>query len=112
MKEEILKQLGSCIRDLRKERGLSQEQLSEIAGFHYTYLGAIERAEKNISILNLEKIANALQVNVHDLFAYERHNNQVNGKSKDIDQLLKLLLRLNSNEVRKARNILIEMFDE
>jgi transcriptional regulator with XRE-family HTH domain len=50
------------VRRLRKARGLSQEELAEAAGVHRTYIGMIERCEKNVTIYNIERIALALQV--------------------------------------------------
>ncbi|HAC42219.1 MAG TPA: transcriptional regulator [Paraprevotella xylaniphila] len=67
-KENILIQFGQKVQRLRNEKGLSQEQLAEIAHVHRTYIGMIERAEKNITLLNIEKIAKALKVNIKDLF--------------------------------------------
>ena len=61
--------VGEKIRALRKERGLSQEELGEKANLHHTYVGAIERGEKNASIDTLDKIADALGVVIVDLFA-------------------------------------------
>jgi transcriptional regulator with XRE-family HTH domain len=52
--------LGKKIRKERLTRGLSQERLGELAELHRTYIGMIERAEKNITIINLRKIAEAL----------------------------------------------------
>lgn len=50
------------VRRLRKEQGLSQEELAEAAGVHRTYVGMIERGEKNVTIYNIERIAIALGV--------------------------------------------------
>lgn len=67
-KEPILLQFGKQVQELRKARNLSQEQLAELAGVHRTYIGMIERAEKNITLCNIERIAKALEVNIKDLF--------------------------------------------
>lgn len=67
-KEPILLLFGKQVQELRKARNLSQEQLAELAGVHRTYIGMIERAEKNITLCNIEKIAKALEVNIKDLF--------------------------------------------
>lgn len=67
-KEPILQRFGKCVQDRRKSLGLSQEQLADLAGVHRTYIGMIERAEKNITLLNIEKIAKALNVPISSLF--------------------------------------------
>ena len=59
---------GKRVRELRLEKGLSQEEFSYKADVHRTYIGMIERAEKNISLVNIEKIAKALGINIKDLF--------------------------------------------
>ncbi len=55
------------LRKTRLAKGLSQERLAEIAGLHRTYIGSVERAERNISIDNMERLANALGVTVNFL---------------------------------------------
>ncbi len=62
--------LGYRIRSLRKSSGLSQEQLGELANLHNTYIGAIERGERNPSLKSLERIAEALKIKVGDLFKF------------------------------------------
>jgi transcriptional regulator with XRE-family HTH domain len=66
-KKNILVSFGERVRELRLEQKLSQEELAERAGLHRTYIGMIERAEKNITLTNIEKIANALGVAIKDL---------------------------------------------
>jgi transcriptional regulator with XRE-family HTH domain len=67
-KRKILISFGDKVRELRKEKGLSQEELSYKADLHRTYIGMIERAEKNITLTNIEKIAKALEVDIKKLF--------------------------------------------
>lgn len=63
----ILDTFARNLQELRRMRGLSQEQLAAKAGVHRTYIGMIERSEKNITLLNMEKIAKALNVDITDL---------------------------------------------
>ena len=58
---------GANVRKKRLELGLSQEALAEIAGVHRTYIGMLERTEKNVTIYNIEKLANALAVEAFEL---------------------------------------------
>lgn len=64
---EILKNFGERVRHLRKLKDISQEELAHRADLHRTYIGMIERAEKNITLLNIEKIAVALDVSLSEL---------------------------------------------
>lgn len=65
---DIKKQFGDQVRELRTEKKLSQEALANKCKLHRTYIGNVERGEKNISLENIEKIAKALEVKVIDLF--------------------------------------------
>lgn len=67
-KVNILVNFGERVRNLRKIQGLSQEELAFKADLHRTYIGMIERAEKNITLVNIEKISNALNVGIKELF--------------------------------------------
>jgi|TARA_B110000908_G_C9929302_1_gene303170 transcriptional regulator with XRE-family HTH domain len=66
-KQNILIIFGKRVRELRKRKDLSQEELAFKADLHRTYIGMIERAEKNITLVNIEKIALALEVNIKEL---------------------------------------------
>ena len=67
MKKAILVKFGKKVREERLKQGLSQEALAAKAGVHRTYIGMIERAEKNITLLNIEKIAKALNITSNNL---------------------------------------------
>ncbi|MGH9856515.1 MAG: helix-turn-helix domain-containing protein [Acidobacteriota bacterium] len=67
MKREVLIKFGQKVRAERAKLGLSQEELASKAGVHRTYIGMIERAEKNITLENIEKIAKALGIKIRDL---------------------------------------------
>lgn len=61
-KQKILVDLGETIRTLRLEKGVSQEALAHMAGVDRSHMGKIERGERNVSLLNIERIASALDV--------------------------------------------------
>lgn len=63
----IKKNLGARVREIRKSKGLSQETLALICELDRTYVGSVERGERNISIVNLYKIARALAVSPREL---------------------------------------------
>ena len=63
----ILSRLGQAIRKHRQAKGWSQEELAFQAELDRTYIGSVERGERNIAVLNLVKIAVALETDVHEL---------------------------------------------
>jgi transcriptional regulator with XRE-family HTH domain len=68
MTDNVLRRLGIRIRTLREQANISQETLGHLARLHRTYVGAIERGERNPSVLSLKKIADALKVTIGNLF--------------------------------------------
>jgi transcriptional regulator with XRE-family HTH domain len=68
MSKTTLEKFGEKVREERHKLGLSQEELASRAGVHRTYIGMIERAEKNITLENIEKIAKALKISIADFF--------------------------------------------
>lgn len=64
----LLKEFGLKVQQRRKELGISQEELAYRAGFHRTYVGMIERAERNITLSNIKRLADALGVELKELF--------------------------------------------
>ena len=66
-REATLQRLGANLRELRKGNGLSQERLASIAGLDRTYVGGIERGERNVGIVNIAQLASALNVSASAL---------------------------------------------
>lgn len=117
----ITKIIGQRIRSYRTAKHLSQEKLSELAGCHPTYIGQIERAEKNVSLESIEKIATALNIPLSKLFeklggeetatrsipleCYEL----IVAKSKaEQEQILRILIEIDKYK-NKQRNIAINI---
>ena len=67
----ITQNIGSRIKELRGNRGISQESLAHLAGLDRTYINSVENGKRNIGIENIEKIAKALDVSVRDFFDTE-----------------------------------------
>lgn len=103
---EVLKLVGARIRALRKERGYSQESLGEKGGFHFSYIGQIERGEKNVSLVNLAKIAESLDVNLIQLFAYIEEEFEVTEDEKQIKEIVHLLRDSSPDNIRVAKNVI------
>ena len=68
MKQEVLIKFGKKVRAERDKLRFSQEELASRAGVHRTYIGMIERAEKNITLENIEKVTKALNLKLSDFF--------------------------------------------
>jgi transcriptional regulator with XRE-family HTH domain len=80
--EDIKKLVGEQIRRLRKYKGFSQEELGARAELHYTYVGAVERGEKNCSIESLNKIAQGLDINIGELFSFNAEKDEAKIKKE------------------------------
>lgn len=67
MKDRALVKLGEKVRELRDRKGISQEELAHLAGLDRTYVGGVERGERNPTILSSLKVSGALGVSLSDL---------------------------------------------
>ncbi len=70
-KDEYLIQFGKYLRTLRKEKALTQLDLADKGGFDRNYIGMLERGERNPSLLNLKRLANALEISLYQLMKFE-----------------------------------------
>ena len=66
--QDIIAVFGQRVRMLRKARELSQETFADLAGLHRSYMGGVERGERNVSLVNIKKLADALEISVDKLF--------------------------------------------
>jgi len=104
---KITKSIGKRIRNYRTQLGLSQEKLAELSGCHPTYIGQIERGEKNATIESIEKISLALDVPLSKLF--EKLGGK-NNNSRDIPlECYEFLSSKNKDEQEQLYRILLEV---
>lgn len=68
MAKDIKRELGKRIRELRDSRDWSQEQMGEASGLHWTYIGQVERGERNLTLESIHKIAKAFKMKISVLF--------------------------------------------
>ena len=71
MADKVLVKFGNSVRQQRKLRDLNQEQLAHLAELDRTYIGGVERGERNISLINISRIAQALGVHPRELFDFD-----------------------------------------
>ena len=71
-KQEVLRAFGAAVRARRQELGLSQEDLADASSLDRTYIGGVERGERNVSLINIYRIASALNIHPGDLFSSGR----------------------------------------
>ena len=69
-KPDIRERFGTAVKFRREELGLTQEELADRAGIHRTYLSDVERGGRNLSLINIERLAAALDVSMSGLFAH------------------------------------------
>jgi len=96
----LVKTIGERVRYFRLYRGFTQEELAEKANVHYTYIGGIERGERNISLETLNKITEALEISPTDLFEH-------NYLKKETDKTVLLKLHQELLSTRSTEEIII-----
>lgn len=67
MATDVQVRFGNKLREIRTKRGISQERLGELAGLHRTYVSSVERGERNVSLITIEKFAEALETTMAKL---------------------------------------------
>jgi transcriptional regulator with XRE-family HTH domain len=82
--DSLIKEFGLRIRQLRSVKNISQEKLSFLTGFHRTYIGMIERGERNISLTNMAVFAKVFEMNVSELLDFKTINPKHSFKKYEI----------------------------
>lgn len=108
--QSLKKKFGGRVRQLRKSKRLTQEQLAAKADMEYKYLGAIERGEKNITINNIEKIANGFGIAPYQLFLFSLQG--LKPEVKVTEEKIKDLLRLCNNNLKENILSIMQIFLE
>lgn len=100
----ILQLIGARIRDIRKSKGFSQEKLGEMIDSKYSYIGRLEKGQINCSILTLEKIARALEVEIEDLFDYSPLAKY--RKSKKMMEIVEMCLKRDAERLDRVITVI------
>lgn len=87
--ESLLDKFGKRVRELRKAQELSQEKFGKKSGLHYTYVGAVERAERNLSLGSIKKIADGLNVDIAELFCFSQTSSPESQVREEIANLIR-----------------------
>lgn len=104
---DIAKTVGQRIRNFRTQKGLSQDKLAEYAGVHPTYIGQLERGEKNATLESIERITSALQISLSDLF--EKIDDKQDGERNIPLECYELVASKAKKEQEQIYKILLEM---
>lgn len=98
----ITTEIGARIRMYRLRQGLTQEELAEKANLHNTYIGQVERGEKNLTLISLEKILSALHVTFAEFFEY-----MGNTKLNDVDYAAKCYALISGRTHAEQRHLFL-----
>lgn len=108
MKNSTLHLIGAKIRAIRKARGMTQEELAEMVNTQHSYIGYVERGEQNLTIQTLEKISDALQVDINELFKYGEFKTAI--KRQKLWDIIEVLHGRSEEELERALIILQQVF--
>ena len=110
---ELSRLIGARIRYVRKMRKLSQEQLGELAQLQGTYIGGVERGERNISLETLEKLINALRMTPPEFFYFgDNRTESETEKMQLIHTYISKLMRQDKADIQKIINVHNEIFND
>ncbi|PWA12697.1 transcriptional regulator [Pueribacillus theae] len=102
---DLKKIIGERIRNFRKDKGLSQEELAHMSKLHSTYIGQLERGEKNATLESIEKVANALNISLETLFRISQPRQNENEYT-----LSQIVTQLQARSI-KDQKFILELID-
>lgn len=102
---KLLERVGKSIRENRKERGLTQEELAEKADINPKFLGQIERSETNVSLITLSNICEALEISLCELLAFTSMDKRLMKTGELSSEIWALIRNKNPNEVKLAIDV-------
>ena len=103
---QIHLQLGNRIRIFRKQKKYTIEDLADLADLHPTFLGQVERGEANASVTTLSKIANALDMNIFDLFSFQSIEIHSTEKEELINEVISELIKYDSEKIKLSLDVI------
>lgn len=107
--KDLLSLFGKRVRELRKNQGLSQERLADMAGIDTTFIGSIERGDANPSLKIIEKISEAFNVNIADLFPFVTGKKESGEKDKIRKELINLLYECDEGTLKLLSSVFREI---
>jgi transcriptional regulator with XRE-family HTH domain len=105
----VQKELGQRIRAMRRKKGMTQEDMADRCGLHWTYIGGLERGERNPTLTTMQKIALGLNIPLRDMLDRNPSTTVATPREKKEGKLLKLLRRKDENAFDLATGVVREV---
>lgn len=106
---KLTKNLGNVIRTKRKKMGLTQEELADKIGVHYTFIGQVERGEVNLSLKTLEKVVNVLHLEPNYVFKVSEDIEPYNEQEIEIQKITKDLKKFSTEEIKIVKRLVADL---
>ena len=106
-KGELNKRFGKKLRELRKMRGLTQEDLGDRSGLHWKFIGQVERGDSDIKLNNIARIASGLEMDIDDLLFFCFPQERFSKEAKEILALLIPILKSNKKKTLRKLKVFI-----
>lgn len=108
---DLLKQIGGKIREVRIKKGLTQEDLADKSGLHSTYIGGVERGERNLTVLSLEKIAKGLDLDIRDFLERRKEKRYPTAQERVSGEIMQMLRRKDEKTLQLATRVVRDVIN-